>query len=175
MQQVSEKICVGSLEDYIYLNGEKFLYFDEAKIKVDWSNGFKTIHACKTPSHQQAVGYTGSLPSTHPHYLVFQEEDDLYLNMVDSEREFSARFTDPMFKASFEFIDTTDRPVFIHCNQGKSRSASIALAYLAKNEKIANISYEHAHKDFIKLYPDYCPGNGVRLYMINNWDWLMNG
>ena len=32
----------------------------------DWA----VIHACKSPCHQRALGYRGSLPKNHPNYLV---------------------------------------------------------------------------------------------------------
>ena len=28
------------------------------------------VHACKSPCHQRIVGYRGSLPKTHPNYLL---------------------------------------------------------------------------------------------------------
>jgi len=47
---------------------------------------YAVVHACKHPCHQEAVGYTGSLSSSHPHYLSYRDGDDLYLNMIDPER-----------------------------------------------------------------------------------------
>lgn len=41
------------------------------------------IHACKSPCHQQAVGYRGSLVVSHPNYLALQQEHDLYLDIID--------------------------------------------------------------------------------------------
>ena len=169
MKQVSEKLFVGSLYDYNQLEDGEFVSIQEPF-------NFSVIHALKVPAHQDRVGYKGNLNPNHKDYSVVQDDNDLYLNIVDSEREYTKHFGDILFLAAFIFIDhRPDKNILIYCNQGKSRSASIALAYLARKEEIGNISYEHAYKDFMQLYPDYCPGNGVRLYMTNNWDWLMNG
>lgn len=158
MQQVFENLYVGSQED-----------------EADLS----TVHAAKTPFHQQAVGYEGALPGTHPHYLTFTRSDDfgdhLYLNMVDAPKEFMPKFADPMFRAAIEFIRdrVESERVMVRCNQGYSRSPSIALAYLANAGKIANESYDAAAEEFKGLYKNYQPGLGVSLYMRNNWDALM--
>jgi len=45
--------------------------------------GWATVHACKSPCHQRAVGYRKSLSSSHPNYLVLEEAPNLYLNMID--------------------------------------------------------------------------------------------
>ena len=43
-------------------------------ISPDWA----IVHACKNPCHVQAVGYKGSLPSSHPNYLVMENEQHLF-------------------------------------------------------------------------------------------------
>ena len=133
------------------------------------------IHACKHPCHINAVGYKGSLPSTHPYYLIFEKEKHLFLNIVDMEREFSPVYTHPIMKSSMAFIEKhiSDRKVLIHCNQGLSRSPSIALLYLARKENIGNSTYVLAVNDFRKLYPMFDPGTGIALYMNKYWNELM--
>lgn len=41
------------------------------------------VHACKSPCHQNAVGYRGKLSATHPNYLVLENDNDLFLNIID--------------------------------------------------------------------------------------------
>ena len=138
------------------------------------STDIAIIHACKT-CHQKGVGYRGNLPSTHPNYLVFETNDHLYLNMVDMEREFLPKFTHPIIKSSLVFIQKhlTNQPVLIHCNQGFSRSPSIGLVYLAKENEISNSSYIDAKNSFLEKYPQYAPGRGIELYLQNNWNDLI--
>ena len=133
----------------------------------DWA----TIHACKNPCHASAVGYRGSLPSTHPNYLILENSEHLYLNMVDMNNELMPKFTNPIMKSAFAFIDKhiAERKLLIHCNQGLSRSPSIALLYLARKGEVANDLYSSAKNDFLKRYPIFNPGRGIELYMINNW------
>jgi len=140
------------------------------------SDGFSVIHACKT-CHQKGIGYRGSLPSSHPNYLVFEQENHLYLNMVDMENELLPRFTHPIMNRAILFIEKniTKNPILIHCNQGQSRSPSVGLVYLARENKIASNSYFEARKDFLNVYPNYLPGRGIELYLMNNWEDLISG
>ena len=128
------------------------------------------IHACKT-CHQKGVGYRGNLSSNHPNYLIFVNGNHLFLNMVDMERELLAKFTHPIMKSALAFIRThiVNQKILIHCNQGKSRSPSIGLIYLAQTENIPNNSYQGAREDFLKIYPTYLPGVGIELYLQNQW------
>lgn len=129
------------------------------------------VHACKSPCHQSAVGYTGNLPTNHPHYLSLRRGNDLYLNMIDPPIE--SLFPDELFQAFLPFAaEIWDSPkrLLIHCNEGLSRSPSLALLFLAKHiGAISNDSYEEARRDFYKLYPHYSPGGGIQTYLNANW------
>ncbi len=142
--------------------------------KCTHDSDFAIVHACKT-CHQSALGYTKSLIPIHPNYLIFETGRHLYLNLVDMPNEFQSKFTHPIFDRALDFISKyiSAHKVLIHCNQGLSRSPSLGLVYLAGNGIIANKNYETAVSAFLKLYPDYEPGNGVKLYTRNNWDYLM--
>jgi len=133
------------------------------------------IHACKYPCHAGAVGYRGSLQSNHPNYLILDNEQNLFLNMVDMDRELSPTYTNPIMKTAITFIEKhiNERKILIHCNQGMSRSPSIALLYLARQGVISSGTYLNAVADFQKLYPYFNPGRGIALYMNNNWDELI--
>ena len=134
------------------------------------------IHACKYPCHAKALNYKSSLPKTHPYYLIAERDRNLFLNMVDMEKEFSPIFTNPIMKSALAFIEKhiVERKILIHCNQGLSRSPSIALLYLACKGYLANDSYSNAVADFRKLYPVFNPGLGIALYMKNNWSEIIN-
>lgn len=128
------------------------------------------VHACKHPCHVTAVGYSGSLPSSHPHYLVLRRGHDLYLNLIDPPA--------PLFKlesfAAFmafarEALGAGSRLV-IHCNQGESRAPTLALLVLAKElATIRSGSYEEAAEDFRAIAPWYRPGRGIATFVSRNW------
>lgn len=160
MQEIFKNIFIGSDRECNFNNS------------LDWA----IVHACKYPCHVQSVGYRGSLPSTHPNYLVLEKEKHLFLNMVDMEKEFSPIYTNPIMKSAMAFIEKhiDTQKILIHCNQGLSRSPSIALLYLATKGVIANGSYTGAVVEFQKLYPGFNPGRGIALYMNNNWNEILN-
>jgi hypothetical protein len=133
------------------------------------TNEWAVIHACKSPCHQQALGYRGSLPKHHPYYLVYERGNHLFLNIIDPD---TPLFKPQLFIDSLDFIENhiTQRKVLIHCNLGLSRSPSLALLYLAKRAKVINgENYEEATKDFIKLYPHYRPRRGIAIYLNVQW------
>lgn len=136
-------------------------------------DGIGIVHACKSPCHQRAVGYKGNLPKNHPNYLWFWSDRDLYLNMIDPPVPL---FPDDLFKIYLSFardIWESGDTLLIHCNQGESRAPSLAMIFLAKNVKaISNQSFDHAMKDFLKLFPNYRPGGGIQKYLVTNWEKL---
>lgn len=83
-------------------------------------NNLAIVHACKTPCHQNKVGYKNNLESSHKNYLFSENEIDLYLNLVDMNFIFS-KYTDPIFKSTFDFIEKKRKEakeILIHCNLG---------------------------------------------------------
>jgi predicted protein tyrosine phosphatase len=134
------------------------------------SSDLAVVHACKHPCHVRAVGYTGSLPSNHPNYLVLKDDFNLYLNMIDPDKPL---FMPPLFT---EFLDFSKnhwqegRPILVHCNRGESRSPTLAMMFMAKElDIITNNSYQEAAKEFQNIYPSYNPGLGIQTYLRKNW------
>lgn len=124
---------------------------DCATVADDWA----VVHACKHPCHQDAVGYSGSLPQDHPEYLVAERENGLYLNLVDMDRPLAHEFMAPVVTAALAFIEdrieTTN--VLIHCDQGRLRSLALALLYLAKREgAIPARTYRTARDALVERY-----------------------
>ncbi len=155
MVEIEKNLFVGSLIDYQINQYDANFYF---------------VQACKEPCHRTALGYKGRAPDkSHPEYLVAYRERKIILNMIDSPT--GKYFDHILFKSSLEFIDknlNNGKKVLIHCNQGKSRSPSIGLLYLATKGKIENTNYEMAKEDFQRLYPDYEP-SGIREFLNTNW------
>lgn len=129
------------------------------------------IHACKSPCHQRAIGYRGSLSTTHPNYLDLKRGTDLYLNLIDPPI--------PLFQAEsfIKFLRFAKvqlergMNILIHCNQGESRAPSLAILLLAKHMgEISNESYLKARADFEVHFPGYNPGGGIQKYLAEHWD-----
>lgn len=156
MEEVSENLLVG----------------DEADCRT--SGEMAVVHACKTPCHQNAVGYRGSLPQDHDEYLISSQDSDLYLNIVDMDN-LAKEYTEPILNEALDFIEDkiSNKQVLVHCNQGRSRSPGIALLFLAKRKgEISGSSYREAKKEFQDLYGNYRPGRGIDSYLRNHWDEL---
>ena len=146
----------------LFIGTERECFFTQ---KDDWA----VVHACKSPCHQRALGYKGNLDKNHPNYLVYENGNHLFLNMIDPTEPL---FMPPLFVASLDFVEKhiSKRKVLIHCNLGLSRSPSIALLYLAKRAKIINgESYRKATQDFVKSFHQYQPRRGIALYLGIHW------
>lgn len=131
-------------------------------------SGWAFAHICKEPYHRKFVGYTErALSKDHPEYLIAVRGNEIALNIVDADRpEF---FADSMINSALDFIDAKLKlgmKVLVHCNQGLSRSPSIAMLYMKKD--LSN-KFEEAEKQFKNIYPNYLPKNGIREYCKNRW------
>ena len=121
-------------------------------------------------THVRAIGYQGSLPPTHPHYLFYAKDDNLYLNMIDPGKPL---FKIEMFLKYMEFAKMKwdeGKSLLIHCNQGESRAPSLALLFMAKKlSGINSESFSAAREEFIPIYPAYNPGRGIQIFLEQNW------
>jgi protein-tyrosine phosphatase len=155
MKQIYDRVWVGNETD--------------CKAAKDMS----IVHACKTPCHQKAVGYTGSLPWSNPHYLAMERKHSLYLNLIDPPLPL---FKPESFKIFLDFAKrehAEGRDLLIHCNQGQSRAPSLAMLLLAKGlDAIDASSLKDAREDFQKIYPSYNPGKGIEWFLSEHWDEL---
>jgi hypothetical protein len=131
---------------------------------------WSVVHACKSPCHQLAVGYTGSLPKTHPSYLTLAEPYDLYMNLIDPPVPL---FMKESFVRFLNFADSalkTERNLLIHCNLGESRAPSLAMLLLAKRLAALEDNYQSASEGMKRLYPGFNPGKGIQIYLSEHWD-----
>ena len=112
-------------------------------------DGFVVIHACKTCYNKTA-----------------KNKSDLYLNMIDPELPL---FNLEIFKNAIDFIKSNVglNKILIHCNKGRSRSASIAMLYC-----FGHLDYWEAQYNMSIAYPNYLPSMGIDTYMSENWDKL---
>lgn len=163
MREVFTNLFVGNQNDYIGV------MFERDK----W--GF--VLAAKEPFHRKALGYTGrACEKTDPEYLMARRDEMLILNLVDAPR---AEFFDKkIIDAALDFISDqifNNKNVLICCNQGESRSPSIALLYLIKQGHIKGDTIEDCEAEFMKIYPEYNPGAGMRGFVKEHWrDYIGN-
>lgn len=128
----------------------------------DCSKGNKNevvIHACKSPCHQRRIGYKGSLSKDHPSYLWLEDEYDLYLNIIDPPIPL---FKIETFKKFLEFSRKhwgLGRSVYIHCNQGESRSPYLGLLFISKLMGSPYLEIASASA-------------GIKQFLRENWDKL---
>lgn len=116
MKEIYPNLHIGSQDDYENI--------------VKHQDGWFVIHACKDPYHRQALGYTGrSAPKEHPEYLIAYRGNRLILNLVDAPDPayIPKEIIDEAIKAIG--INIVNHKVFVHCNQGQSRSAVIGLLF----------------------------------------------
>ncbi len=134
-------------------------------------NGWYIIHACKEPYHRQALGYSGrGAPNSHPEYLIAKRDGRLILNLVDAPDPayISKEIMDAAVSAIVENISV--RKVLVHCNQGMSRSPTIALLYLLKHTNVLKTNdLASVSETFLGLYPLYKPAGGVAGFVEKNW------
>lgn len=163
MREVSKNIYVGNQADYE--NG--------TFIPCEWS----FLLAAKEPWHRQALGYTGrAAAKDDPEYLIARRDNKLILNLVDAPK--SIFFNRDVIDAGLDFIEeqlNEGKNVLICCNKGESRSASIALLYLIKHGLIEGDTLEDCEAEFLKLYPEYNPGTGMRGFVKENFEVYKNG
>lgn len=153
MIEVSPNLFVGNQSDYEELPD---------------GHDFVIIHACKEPHHRRALGYTTpGAPKDHAEYLWCYRKGDLILNIVDvADPRFIAK---PMIDEAVKFARdhlAAGRKVFVHCNQGRSRSPTIAMLIMAPEMHEA---FTRAEMDFRKVYPLHDPARGIHTFAKENW------
>ncbi len=153
MTQVFDRLFVGTVRDCMASSEE-------------WS----IVHACKSPCHQTAVAYRGSLRPEHPHYLILEQDGDLFLNLIDPPLPL---FKEESFNTFLRFSHDAwlgGRKVLVHCNQGESRAPTLALLLMAKRlGALPRDTYTAAAAAFRSRYPRYTPGRGITAFMHDHW------
>ena len=153
MRRVYDNLFVGSLKDCVVGTDE-----------------LAVVHACKWPCHVNAVG-SRQLPKTHPNYLALRDERNLWLNIIDPpiplfQLETFHIFLDFMRQQHQDFV-----PVLIHCNQGLSRSPTLAMLFLSKVLLvITDTSYNQARIKYREIDESFWPSGGIRTFLALNWD-----
>jgi hypothetical protein len=157
MIEVHPNLFVGSQDDEHQVRGQP---------------GWFLIHACKEPYHRDALAYTGrGAPKEHPEYLIARRPGRLILNLVDVDNVsfIAPEIVDAALSAIAENIALAK--VLVHCNQGASRSPTIAFLFLAKHtDAYRGNTLDQALTAFRQTYPGYSPARGMADYARLNWD-----
>lgn len=154
MQEIFPNLYVGTVADY-----------EDNKGRDD----FCFVGACKEPIHRNVVGYTGKACSKDdPEYLYAQRDNLLALNLIDVK---DVNYISPIIiDKAVEFIRdmlAMGKKVLVFCNQGMSRSPTIALLAIAD---IFSCPFETAIEKFKIICPEYAPNEGMLEYARQNWD-----
>lgn len=172
MVEVYPGLFVGNQEDY-----EAMTSFPHCK---EFEKEFSFIGAAKYPWHKEHAkmdgsdceGYEGkSMPKDQKEYLYAEREHALYCNLIDAKDP--AYVPDEIILKCLDFIQKemqNDRKVLICCNQGESRSPSIALMYMIEDGFFDDCNgIYNVIKRFDSLYPVYKPANGMEQKVIEFW------
>ena len=156
MIKVHENIYVGMARMIHLLNKHEFAFV-----------GVSSKYHYELHSWQKGFKYADD-----PCYLICQKDTVMSVNWVDA----AERFYDwkgiglATFRKILDFIQSQTKKVYIFCDQGQSRSPSVALLYLAKRLKvIRDENFDVAMQDFLLLYPHYNPG-GIKDFIRHHWN-----
>lgn len=167
MKEIIPGLLVGDENDFYNLEMEHIPGREVDQPCCNWA----VVHACKEPFHRKLLGYTTKgAPKDHPEYLYAERENRLFMNIVDAPK--SIFFDKGMIDKALDFIHeklNQGLNVLVHCNEGFSRSPSIALLYLVKHGLIEGDTLEDVEAEFLKLYTEYNPGTGMRGFVKDNW------
>jgi len=140
-----------------------FVGAEQHEHAVRGQHGWYVIHACKEPYHSRLLGYPpGKAAPKGPEYFFAKREGRLFLNLIDAPKVdfIPVEIITEAVNAIHENIG--QHKVLVHCNQGHSRSPSIAFLYLLKYSNLfAGQDLNTSIAAFRKLYPPFNPGRGM--------------
>jgi predicted protein tyrosine phosphatase len=159
MIEVYPGLFVGRVDDCALHGG---------RLTGDWA----IVHAYPA-CHRDTLSYTTLLAPEGPEHHLARREQHLFLNMRDADNPeiYSKK---ALIDPALAFIDemrAKEANILIHCEQGLSRSPSLALLYLATRlGALPNASLAAAEEQFRTLYPRYSPGYGIWAHMQQHWE-----
>jgi predicted protein tyrosine phosphatase len=104
--------------------------------------------------------------------LRLEREGLLSFNWVDGAARLYDWHKPEAFTIALDFIDRwrPERRVLVSCDQGRSRSPTVGLLYLAKRAGlITNQNFAAAKREFSVSYPSYSPA-GIADYVSRHWE-----
>lgn len=158
MKEIKENLFVGNRKDfYEALKDEEFAVLSCSK-KQHVEHVFPKTRRLHVPKYDK-------------NYLFKESPMWASMNLVDAES--ADYFDSDLIEKGLRFVrmhhGVYQEKVLICCEQGMSRSPSIALLYLALTGQIDDKSYFWARKEFEHLYGGYSPNQGVFEHLEKNW------
>lgn len=156
MKQIAPNVWVGSEADFKELD----------QFGTEWP----VLFAGKDPWHRKFVGYTGRQAPEGPERLSARRGNQLALNLIDTDDP--KYVTRAMIDTGIAFLDEMvaslqpPNQILIACNQGQSRSPSVAMLWLAPT---LSPVFEEGEAKFRSLYPEYSPKAGIREFARIHW------
>jgi Dual specificity phosphatase, catalytic domain len=147
---------------------------DDNDVPKAKEKGYARLCCCKDgiDSHRSMLGYTTLGAPKDENYLFARKGNVLALNLIDSPDP--EMIPDAAIDAGLNFIKEMQdkgRILFVHCNAGHSRSASIVLAYLHAVGEMPQ-GFVGAERMFRTIYKKYDPGVGMRSHIRTRWSEL---
>ncbi|PKQ26638.1 MAG: hypothetical protein CVT64_02725 [Actinobacteria bacterium HGW-Actinobacteria-4] len=143
----------------------------DAELRHD--DAWAVVNTAKTV-HCEIMGWGNRPPSDHPKYVELEDGQLLSFNWVDGAAylfDFQDRGVE-RFTRALDFIDRwyPTKDILINCDQGQSRSPTVALLYLAKRlGTLPDTSFAHARESFQVIYPPYAP-KGIADFVSTSWN-----
>lgn len=122
--------------------------------------------------HAKLVGVAPNQLKGRSDYLRLEQEGLLSFNWVDGDASMYKWHKPEAFIRVLDFIEAwrPERQVLISCDQGRSRSPTVGLLYLAKRAHlISGESFHKARSEFVPIYPQYAPA-GIANYVARRWE-----
>lgn len=133
--------------------------------------GYARLCCCKDgiDSHRSMLGYESLGAPKGKDYYFAREGDVMALNLIDSDDP--EMIPDKVIDAGLNFIKEMQdkhRILFVHCNAGRSRSATIVLMFLHAVGEMPQ-GFGAAEKRFKYLYHKFDPGVGMESHARVRW------
>lgn len=128
--------------------------------------GTALVHACKS-CHSKLCGQPAKDAAD---YLFAEDDGELYLNMIDPK---TPLFRLDLFRKALDWMERRwkdGQTVVIHCDQGQSRSRSLALLLAARVGLIPSSGFFPAAATFsAQTGRPFRPSAGIVLFMQSHW------
>ena len=146
---------------------------DEAR-RIYRKEEWRLVNVAKT-IHLELHGWLRA-DKYSPYYVLHEEAQWISVNWVDADRPNFFNYQNngvSVVKQVLVFIEKglrENKKILISCDQGQSRSPSVALLYLAKVlHTIPDKSFAEAAQEFVKIYPRYQPASGISGFLAEHW------
>ena len=120
--------------------------------------------------HREMLAYTSLGAPKGLNYLFVQKGEHAAMNCIDVDN--SNMIPTEMLDDGLRFakrVRDASHTILFHCNAGRSRGPSTALAFLRTIGEMP-WSLKHSLHVFKTLYPPFSPGKGMKEKLVENWD-----